>query len=261
MFSHHQETIEIITEKFKKQEDVLGLLIGGSVAHGFATEKSDVDIFIVVSNKEYNDRLKDGNLTYWEEDSCTYEGGYVDGKYICTEFLEKVAKDGSEPARFAFKDSFIVYSKIDNLNQLLKDVTRYPIEEKEAKIEKFYAQFEAWKWYCYEALKHNNSYLLHYAIPNYVLFAGRLILVYNETLYPYHKWFLKELESVKNKPDRIIEQINLVLEEKNEEEIEKLYKMITEFTDWGHEWHKWPNRFMLDSELTWMSGKIPVTDL
>jgi predicted nucleotidyltransferase len=69
---HHQETIEIITDYFKKEGNIQGLIIGGSIAHGFAAEKSDVDI-------------------------------------------------------------------------LLKEASKYPLAEKESKIKKFYAQFEAWK--------------------------------------------------------------------------------------------------------------------
>ena len=34
MYKHHQEAIENITVKMKKNEDVLALLIAGSIAHG-----------------------------------------------------------------------------------------------------------------------------------------------------------------------------------------------------------------------------------
>lgn len=142
---HHQETIEIITDYFKKEGNIQGLIIGGSIAHGFATEKSDVDIFLVISDEEYQERLQKGELTYWNDQFATYEGGYIDGKYISTSFLKKVAEKGSEPARFAFKDAFIIFSRINELDILLKEASKYPLAEKESKIKKFYAQFEAWK--------------------------------------------------------------------------------------------------------------------
>src|SRR4051812_17877591 len=91
MYKQHQETIKNITERFQKMDDVLGLLISGSIAHGFAREDSDVDIMIVVSDEDYNSRLKTGNMHYFDKLDCAYEDGYVDGKYISMEFLKKVA--------------------------------------------------------------------------------------------------------------------------------------------------------------------------
>lgn len=52
MFQHHKKAIEDITNKLKVKEEILGIIAGGSVAHGFANEKSDIDIMIVLSRKE-----------------------------------------------------------------------------------------------------------------------------------------------------------------------------------------------------------------
>ena len=52
MFAHHEESIKNITEKFKRDKNVLALLISGSTAHGFQDAGSDIDVMIVVSNVE-----------------------------------------------------------------------------------------------------------------------------------------------------------------------------------------------------------------
>lgn len=261
IFRHHQETIDRAADAFRREDNVLAFVVGGSVAHGLATEKSDVDVFLVISDEEYNERLKTGQLTFSNRELSTYEGGYIDAKYMTVDFLKEVAERGSEPARFAFKDAFVVFSRVGGLDELLSEASRYPVEQKLEKIEKFCAQFEAWKWFIGEAKKIRDAYLLSQAVSNYVLFAGRLILAFNEELYPFHKWFLRVLGGVANKPPGLMEQIDLVLTRREDDDVERLYKMITEFTDWGFKKRDWPNRFLVDCELAWMNECAAVADL
>lgn len=261
MFKHHEESIRKVTERFRSKENVLGLIVGGSIAHGFAKENSDVDIMIVISEEEYGERIRAGKIHYYDKEDCTYEDGYVDGKYITVDFMKQVAKMGSEPSRFAFHNSILAFSKIHEIDSLLQSISAYPKAQKEEKIKRFYAQFQAWKWYCSEALKHNNIYLLNHSISNYILFGGRLILAYNETLYPYHKWFLRVLEEVQSKPENLLQSINDLLHRPTEDAINVFYKSIAGFTDWGVSDLYWPNQFMMDSELNWLKGAVPIADV
>jgi predicted nucleotidyltransferase len=260
MYSHHMDAIKAATEKLRAQDDVLGVIVGGSVAYGYAIEDSDIDIMIVYSDEEYEKRLKTGDIVYFETDSTHYEGGFIDGKATSAGFIKKVAEYGSEPAKFAFKNAIVTFDRAGGLEELVSAASRYPVARKAENIEKFYSQFQTWRWYFYEALKRGNRYLIDVSVMNYVLYAGRLILVFNETLYPYHKWFLRELDGVKHKPDGLLLCINATIEQKKPEHVEKLYNLISEFTQWPNE-KPWSVRFMLDSELGWLSGNIPVSDL
>ena len=262
MYNHHKIAIETITNKLKLREDVIGIIIGGSVAHGFANENSDIDLMLILSDEDYEKALKTGNINYYETEATPYEGGYVDGKCTSIDYIKNTAAEGSEPARFAFKDAFVSYSKIDGLEQLVKDASSYPVERKQENMEKFYAQFEAWRWYYYEGMKRNDEYLINISISNYVLFAGRLILAYNETLFPYHKWFMRVLEGVNNKPDNLIAYMNDVLKSKSGESVELLYNSIVNFQTWNSSDQHWCIKFMQDSELNWMKGMdcVPVSD-
>src|SRR4030042_4757842 len=126
MFQHHQDTIANVVKKLKQNNDVLALIIAGSIAHGYANEDADVDIMIVVSHEEYDRRCKDNEVLYWERESCTYENGYVDGKYICADFIKETIRQGGEPARYAFKDAFIAYSSVPELEKMMQAAARYP---------------------------------------------------------------------------------------------------------------------------------------
>lgn len=261
MYPHHEEAIGNVTAKLSKDPEVLAVLIGGSIAHGFATPASDVDIMIVVADEDQARRAASGAMHYYETESCTYEGGYIDGKYICPGFLAKVAEYGSEPARFAFHGARIAFSRLDGLAGNLAAAARYPAERKDENIKRFYAQLEAWHWYCHEAIKHRNDYLLGVSLSNLVLFGGRLILAHNETLYPYHKWFLRVLDGVESKPAGFRDLLDGVLARKDAASVEAFYEAVAKFTDWGCAGMSWPVQFMADSELTWLEGKAPVGDV
>ena len=261
MYPHHSQSIQNVKEYFQRDPQVLALLLSGSIAHGFQSPTSDVDIMIFVSEEEYQRRFQTGQLHFFNTDLCTYEGGYVDGKYLSIHFIKQVLEKGSEPARFAFEGSQVLFSHVDGFAQDVCKIAKYPASEKADRIQRFYAQLEAWHWYCGEALSKKNQYLLGIAVSKLILFGGRLILAHNELLYPYHKWFLKVLENAKDKPADLIASMQALTESPTPENIEAFYQVVKTFQAWSNNPSHWPVQFLLDSELNWMDGRTPVDDL
>lgn len=261
MYSHHTDSIQRVTDYFQRDPEVLALLLGGSIAHGFEIPSSDVDIMIFVSNEDYKRRFAENRIHFFNTELTTYEGGYVDGKYSMHSFVRQVIEKGSEPARFAFAGSQILFSKIEGFEEDIRKAAQYPKADKAERIKRFYAQFEAWHWYCGEALRLNDQYLLGTSVSKFILFSGRLILAHNELLYPYHKWFLKVLEGAKDKPAGLLESIHALNEKPIAENIESLYEKIKNFRPWIEGDFSWPTQFMLDSEFNWLDGKTPVDDM
>lgn len=261
MYPHHTQSIRNVTDYFQRDPEVLALLLGGSIAHGFETPTSDVDVMIVVSEEDHKQRLEENRVHFFNLDLCTYQGGYVDGKYLSPSFIEQVKEKGSEPARFAFAGSRVLFSRIDGFEEEIRQVAAYPGADKAERIKRFYAQFEAWHWYCTEALRLNNRYLLGTSVSKFILFSGRLILAHNELLYPYHKWFLRVLEDATNKPDDLLEAIHLLNTSPTTENVQCLYEKVKTFRPWIEGEFSWPTQFMFDSELNWMDGRTPVDDL
>jgi len=237
------------------------LLLSGSIAHGFETPASDVDIMIFVSEEDHQRRSQDGQLHFFNMDLCTYEGGYVDGKYLSLDFVKQVLEKGSEPARFAFEGSQVLFSRVDGFEKDVRRIAQYPVAQKAERIMRFYAQFEAWHWYCGEAHRQGNMYLLGTAISKLILFGGRLILAHNEMLYPYHKWFLKVLERAEDKPLGLMSCIQALTQSPTADNVEAFYETVKAFQPWSGDPFRWPVQFMLDSELNWMAGDTPVDDL
>jgi hypothetical protein len=261
MSPHHADTIQRTTDYFAAQPNVIGLLLACSLAHGFATPASDVDVMIVVSDAEHRERLQNGGTCFFSRELCTYPDGYVDGKYTSPAYLTEVGARGSEPARFAFQDARVLFSRMPSLSERLVNIARYPSEEKESRLWRFQAQFEAWQWYCAQALEKRNLTLLRTAVSKLVLFGGRIVLAHNETLYPFHKWFLRVLEKVPRQPAGLMAQIEALASEPTRERIEEFAQSIREFRPWKISHATWPAQFMADSENNWLHHPAPVDDI
>ena len=216
---------------------------------------------IIIPDDSYAVRLKAENLQFFSKELCTYEEGYVDGKYLGPRFLKAVREKGSEPARYAFQDARVLFSRLDILEETVRAIACYPVQKKVERIRRFYAQFEAWHWYAGEALRLQNNYLLNVAINKLVLFGGRLILAHNESLYPYHKWFLKELARARDRPPALLRHLDQLLQQPGQENISLFYETIKNFRQWETPNSTWPNQFMLDTELTWLNALPPIDDI
>ena len=261
MEPHHERAIERVTETLRADPEVRALLLGGSIAHGFARPESDVDLLIVVSDEDRAARLREGRMQFTTADGCDWPGGYAEGKYVSPDFLADVARRGSEPARFAFQDARVLFSHLPGLDASLAAITRYPREGKEERIRRFHAQFEAWHWYAHEALKLGDRYLLGLAVARTVLFGGRMLLAHDERLFPYHKWFLAALERVADRPADLMERIAAVHREPSQATLLGLWATIKNFRAWEGADQPWPAQFMLDSELGWQRGETAIDDL
>lgn len=253
IYPHQQQAIAYITDKFKADPTVDALLISGSISHGFNDEKSDVDINMVVSRQVYEEKAKARALTYFEGAGQFYEGGYFDGKYITLDYLELIQKKGNEPTRFALHDCRVVFDRTGQVQELLQKIATYDTQGADEKAIRFLSQLDAWKWYCDEALKKNNLYLLDLSVSKLILFAGRLILLENRIFFPYHKWFLRVLEGAANKPNGLMDAIESLQSNKSADNITRLYELVKNHKDWSNGVpYSWPHYFVTDVETVWM---------
>ncbi|HTV21122.1 MAG TPA: nucleotidyltransferase domain-containing protein, partial [Polyangiaceae bacterium] len=254
-------TLNRVAEHFSRESDVIALLLGGSVAHGFCAVDSDVDVMIVVSDDDHAERLRSVRTGFFSRELCTYDAGYVDGKYISRSLIRDVAAKGSEPARFAFQDARVVFSRDAELPALVEAAARYPVAGKAERIRRFQAQVEAWRWYSSEALKKQSLPLLRTAVAKLSLFAGRIVLAHNELLYPYHKWFLRVLAGAPDKPPGLLEQIEALALSPDAERVERFATLIRSYRGWEIDPIGWGAQFMLDSELNWLHAPPPIDDV
>jgi hypothetical protein len=259
---HHAASIRNLVDAMAPDPSILGLVLVGSIAHGFARPDSDIDVAIVIDPADYQERRREGRLLYLNTSLCTYPG-YIDGKYVDLEFLRQVADHGSDPARFAFEGSRILFSRVPELEAVLAEVTRFPVDQKRSRIDRFVGQLMAWRWYYGEATRLQNRYLRSLAVQKVVLFGSRIVLAENELLYPYHKWLLRVVEAAPRQPPGFAASTAALLAHDTEPRIRAFCAAVLEFSeiDWGAADAAWPTRYTADTELAWTTHEPPIDEL
>jgi predicted nucleotidyltransferase len=260
MEKHHRQTIERMRAHFSDDPRFAAILVGGSIVKDRARPDSDVDALFIATDEEFERRQRDRDHLFLSGDFTDYPGGYIDGKVINLEFLRDVAERGSEPARWAFVGVEVVCSRIPELENLVRRIVAYPRDLASAKVESFFAQVRVLRWFVAEAERHGDRYLLYRSAAQMALFAGRLVLVQNEILFPSHKWFLLEVRNAPQKPEGFCELLDALLERPCDETAGLLEECVAKNYDPGLSYTQIVTRFMEDSEWNWRDGRPPLED-
>jgi hypothetical protein len=260
-YPHHRQAVLGLRDEFINDPSVMALIVGGSICHGYARPDSDVDCVLLVDDEECELRRRENRIHYYSTHLTPYEGGYVDGKYQSVSYLEKVADYGSEPARFAFKDARIVFTRIDALEELLRRASAYPENDRVNRIIRFHAQLDGMRWFFGEGVKRADRYTVNWSAAGMVMFGSRMLLAHNRVLFPCHKTMTHELRRCSGLPDGIFDRMEGLLGNPTEESAEAYYRAVKDWREWEESPGGWPNQFMADSELKWLTGDAPVSDI
>ena len=259
--SHHQRAIDRLVEAYEDDERFVAVIIGGSVAKGYARLDSDVDFMIVATDGEYARRDAVDDLFINRRDLCDYDGGFVDGKVIDLTYLRDVADYGNEPSRAAFQGAFTAFCHEPQIEDLLPTIPVYPEKDHDRRIKAFYSMAFIQNWLMGEARRHDNSYTILRAASQLSLYAGRLILAHNRVLYPFHKWLMRALEDAPDKPDGFMTSLATLNATPSAETAGQLFDSIREFQDWGVEDIEAFTWFMREIEWGWRGQKPPLEDV
>jgi hypothetical protein len=256
----HQRVIDRLIDLFKDDPRFPAMIVGGSVAKGRALPNSDVDFLLIASDEEYAQRAASNDFWYVNTEVCDYPDGYAEGKVVDLQFLYDAADHGSEPARAAFFKAFVGYSRIAELDALVQRIPVYQDQDQPAKLISFYSQVVVANWLVREAEKRKDAYLMTQAVAAMTLYGGRLILAFNRTLYPYHKWLMYELRHVEKRPENFIELMEQLLAQPCKEHAQAFCDSINAFHNWGVSYDQVIVQFVRDAEWNWRDGRAPLQD-
>ena len=257
----HQRAIDRLTEAYQHDGRFVALIIGGSVAKGYARPDSDVDFMIVATDEEYARRDAADDLFINRRDLCDYAGGFVDGKVVDLAYLRDVTGFGNEPSRAAFEGAFTAFCHQREIEDILPAIPVYPEQGHDRRIRAFYSMAFIQNWLMGEATRHDNAYTIVRAASQLALFASRLILAHNRTLFPYHKWLIRALEEAPDKPDGFMSSLEALNTRPTAETAGRLFDDLRQFRDWGVQDIEAYTWFMREVEWGWRSGTASLEDL
>src|SRR5258708_14934983 len=257
---HHRDILQRVTEHFQADPRYLALIIGGSVAKRRALPVSDLDIMLLVSSDELAQRgalHTDHFITSDLADLGWRRGGQIEGKLLDWQFLGEAAQRGSEPTRFSFVDAIVDFSRLPDLEAMLRAITTYPVAEQQAKIRSLGGQIANWSGY---GQQRQDVFVSSYAAANFALFTGRLFLAYNQLLYPGPKWFMTELSRAPHKPEQLIELLQALLREPSSQTSGAVLDCIIQYRDWGLSIPDIVAAYTEDSERRWRKERPDLVD-
>ena len=227
MYNHHIKAIEKYVASIENNPDMLAVIVAGSIVQGRAKRNSDIDLYLVLSDKEYKKRS---------------------------------AKKGSEPTRSSFTGSYVAHTKIGNLNKLLKKIITYPEKEKKEKLLRFKAQLFAFNsYFIRQAEKRNYPYLLTRSAAEIVLYGSRMILAHNRILYHHHKTLMEQLSKAPKKPRGIKQMALELLNSPSSKLSDRFVESILNYIKWPDGPH-WVSLYLEDREWNWKNGIAPLED-
>lgn len=204
MHQHHIDSIQNLVDYFSDRDEIIAVILGGSVAKGLERPDSDIDGMIVVTDEYYAKRKAEHALAEVIRGQCTYEAGYFDLKYYNKEWLEVAAKQGSEPARNAYLKSRVLFTKDPEIEELVKAIPVFQKQEKNEKLLSFYSDLH-YAYYYFWNCKPIDPYQKVRTASEIVYCCYRIILQENEILFPCNRNLERAVEQCPGKPEGIIE--------------------------------------------------------
>jgi len=179
---------------------------------------------LVVTDQEFERVCKTKSFFCGTWDPNEFFGIEIDGKIIGMQFLRNAVKHASDSTRLSFKDAYTIFSKTNEVNELIRKIYIYPEWEQEKRIKAFYAYVKHFRYIGESAFRQGNDFLFMQCVLELIFFAGRLVLAHNHELFPCHKALFKSIKECKKVPDNFIEMSQNLLINSNLEEMINILK-------------------------------------
>ncbi len=230
-----QRQIDEIIELYRKDDNVVAVILIGSLARGDARDDSDVDCNILVKEKkELCDITKDD--------------------------LRHTIAHGNELTRWSYTSAKVLYTTDDEIEGLIKQIPVYPESRRQYNMESFASQIKMHFAYLQLAEYSKNTYLLHETAAKIALFSGRLILADNRVLYPNRKWYSREIQRIADKPQGFYESMCELLNAPSIDRARTFIDGLFAYKAYPEPAEGWVNRFNKDSVLSWKNGTFSIED-
>jgi predicted nucleotidyltransferase len=256
---HHEDSIAAFIQRIRGRDDVLAVILDGSVASGRERPDSDVDLVLVVTEEAFEQAWRENRLSYVERDSITYGGGYYDLKVASLPYLQRAVDDADDPMRASLLHARVVWSGIDDLEPLLTAIARLPEEVWEHRMASFIAQLRLHGGYFLrQAVEQDNEFLLHHAAVHMVGAGGRALLALNRTLFQGQKYLDQTLARLGRVPDGYADASRALLRQPSLATGAAYRELVESFHPWPIAEEQTLSTYVRDNELSWYTGRAPI---
>jgi hypothetical protein len=173
MTERHNKAIEELTRLNKDNPKNIALIICGSIATKEAGENSDIDLYLVVTDEEMKRVAETKSYFYGTWDPNTFYGIEIDGKIVGMQFLRDAVKYASDPTRFSFQDAYTLFSKSNEVDELIPKICVYPEWEQAKRIRAFYAYVKHFRYVGEAAFKQGNEFFAKHCVNEWTWYTKK----------------------------------------------------------------------------------------
>ena len=260
MTEQHKRAIDKLNRLHKENPDNLALIICGSMARKDTHESSDIDLYLVVTDYKFERVCRTKSFFYGTWDPNEFYGIAIDGKIVGMQFLRNAADFASEPTRYSFKNAYTLFSKMNEIDELIQKIYVYPEWEHEKRVKAFYAYIKHFRYIGEKVFNQGDDFLSMQCVLELVFFTGRLILAHNHELYPCRKALFKAVRNCRQKPGNYIEMSKNLILHHNLEEMVKYYEMVIDF----FKVYDYPDAerigLILEDEWAWYTKQLTISE-
>jgi hypothetical protein len=254
MSERHREAIDELVRLHGDDPKKLALVICGSLATGKAREDSDVDLYLVVTDEEFERTRVAEGCFYGSWDPSRFSGVEIDGKIVGKKFLQEAAVRAAEPTRADFEGAYMEFSRDAEIDELIGRIAVYPEWEREAKIRAFYGQVKHNRYAGEQGFQLGNDYLARRCVTELVFFSARLVLAHNRVLFPCHKSLFAALEKCDDVPPGFVSSSHELLRNMSLPATIGYYEQVADY----FRQYDYPDQerisLILEREWSWFSG-------
>jgi predicted nucleotidyltransferase len=261
MYQHHEESLKIMVDYFKEQDEIIALVFGGSVAKGMERIDSDLDAMVIISPLLYEEKKKKGILSEVIDDKCTYEGGYFDIKYMTKEYIQAAAIKGSEPTRNSFIKAKVLFSRDPEIEAIVNAIPVFQKSEMEDKQLSFYSALMLNYMYFWKDCK-PEGYMKTHVAAEIIYMIYRMILQENHILFPSNRRLEETVMHAPNKPEGIVDLAKSFAATYDDTACEAFVKAFQEWTSYQEpeDLSIILSRYQEDYETWWMKPRPLVNE-
>ena len=254
-----EDTIKQLIEYVSQDDSILGLILCGSIARGTETDQSDIDVFVVVTDERFNKERISKNYFWGTNHDLKGFKVYIDGKIVPKSFLMKIWEYGNQSVKSTLYNSRVIYSCDSDIEKLLLNKSYISTQEKNENIRKFYSMMRSSMLSADDDLE--NILFVNKCIFDTVFYACRLVLAYNDILYPCVKNLYKELNNCKKIPNDFILLMNDVMSSYSFDKMVDFYNCVDEYFKQYHFCDELRRGYVLENELFWYFSEFPYAEI
>jgi predicted nucleotidyltransferase len=255
---HHERAIERYVAQVSPDREVLAVIVSGSVARGAERADSDVDLYLVVGERRWDEAYASRRLMYTSTEGIDYEDGYFDIKLATLSYLDDAAERGDDPVRDSFASTRVVFSRVPDLPARLARIVDVAAGDWRDRVAGFVAQCRLHGGYfLQQAYEHGDPLLLAHASVHLATSAARALLAHNRVFFPGPKYLRARVAGLASAPRGFASLLDAVITAPSPTTAGELLAAVEETVGDALPRDETLSRFVLDNELAWRYRTAP----